>query len=262
MPARGIFLPLLSRVLILILVLAAAACSGPFAHARQGMPVLPKGAQALPPWVAPSSEQLLVVVPEKSGSSLAYLYALERGTGGWTAMAGPLDATLGDNGFAKPGRKREGDGHTPSGMFPLEFAFGYASTIVTRMPYRQATIDDLWVDDAGSPEYNQWVRRGRTGAKSFEELRLPDHRYRHGLVIGYNRNPATPGLGSAIFIHVWRETGASTTGCVAMAEADLVTLLAWLDPAKKPAILMGDPADLSDIPGLAGFAVPTSSGIQ
>lgn len=224
--------------------------------------MLPKGAHVLPASVAPGSEQLLVVVPEKPGFYLAYLYALERGNGGWTAVAGPLDATLGDNGFARPGLKREGDGHTPSGLFPLEFAFGYAAAIATRMPYRQATVDDLWVDDAGSPDYNRWVRRGSTGAKSFEQMRLPDHRYRHGLVIGYNRHPATPGLGSAIFIHVWRRAGTSTTGCVAMAEADLVMLLAWLDPAKKPAILMGDPADLSDIPGLAGFAVPTSSGIQ
>lgn len=245
-----------------MLVLSFTACGGTAGRVRAGAPPQPKGAAVLPASIASGSDQLLVVVPEESGSYLAYLYALERAAGGWTVVAGPLDATLGGNGFARPGGKREGDGHTPAGLFPLEFAFGYAPAMDTRMPYRQATSDDLWVDDAGSPDYNHWVRRGATRAKSFEEMRLPDHRYRHGIVIGYNRNPVTPGLGSAIFIHVWREKDSSTTGCVAMSEPDLVRVLAWLDPARKPAILMGDPADLTDVPGLAGFAVPVLSGRQ
>lgn len=247
---------------MILLVLAAAFHGGPIRQARaEAAGPLPEPA-GLPASVAPGSGQLLVVVPVRTGSSLAFLYALERAGCGWATTAGPLDATLGRKGFARPGKKREGDGHTPAGLFPLEFAFGYAPAIETRMPYRQATADDLWVDDAGSPDYNRWVRRGGTNAKSFEEMRLPDHRYRYGLVIGYNRNPVTPGLGSAIFIHVRREAGAPTAGCVALAEADLVALLAWLDPAKKPAILMGDPSDLTDIPGLAGFAAPAPSRIQ
>jgi L,D-peptidoglycan transpeptidase YkuD (ErfK/YbiS/YcfS/YnhG family) len=57
-------------------------------------------------------------------------------------------------------------------------------------------------------------------------------------VIGYNRHPVEPGLGSAIFIHVWLEQGVSTSGCVALAESDLVAILDWLDPEKKPMILM------------------------
>jgi L,D-peptidoglycan transpeptidase YkuD (ErfK/YbiS/YcfS/YnhG family) len=204
--------------------------------------------------VAPESGQLLVAVPLTARSSQGMLYAFDRTDNGWTLHAGPVKTMVGRNGFAKPGEKREGDGHNPAGLFPLEFAFGYAPAIKTRMPYRQATEDDLWVDDDKSPDYNQWVRRGRSSATSFEEMKRSDNLYRHGLVIGYNRMPVVAGLGSAIFAHVWREEGIATAGCIAMAETDLVNLLVWLDPVKKPMILMGDPCDLKALPDLEGLA--------
>jgi L,D-peptidoglycan transpeptidase YkuD (ErfK/YbiS/YcfS/YnhG family) len=60
--------------------------------------------------------------------------------------------------------------------------------------------------------------------------------YNYGAVIAYN-TAATPGLGSAIFLHVARV--AETTGCVALPAADLVPLLTWLQPAARPVIVMG-----------------------
>jgi L,D-peptidoglycan transpeptidase YkuD (ErfK/YbiS/YcfS/YnhG family) len=181
------------------------------------------------------------------------VYLFDRQDAGWSLLTGPLPAMVGRNGFARPGEKREGDGRTPAGLFPLEFAFGYAPSITTKMPYRQATHDDLWVDDVHATDYNQWVRRGQTAASSFEEMKLGDHRYRYGLVTGYNRHPVVAGLGSAIFIHVWLEEGISTSGCVALAEADMVAILEWLDPGKKPLLLMGNPRDLALLPGWSGL---------
>jgi len=206
--------------------------------------------------VAPDSGQLLFVVPVRPDSSRAYLYAFDRKDGVWTPFAGPLKAMVGRNGFAKLGKKREGDGHNPTGLFPLEFAFGYEPAVNTKMPYRQATENDIWVDDVKSPDYNKWVNCAKKCDVniSYESMKLPDHRYRYGLVTGYNRNPVVAGLGSAIFIHVWLEEGNTTSGCVAIDETNLVTLLAWLDPTKKPAILMGDPRELASLPGLAGLA--------
>src|SRR5262249_1635032 len=52
----------------------------------------------------------------------------------------------------------------------------------------------------------------------------------------------TPGLGSAIFLHV--STGGSTAGCVSLPSTDLVALLRWLDPAQQPRIVMGTPSDV------------------
>ena len=203
--------------------------------------------------------QLVVAIPLRSDATRGVMYLFDRRATGWSRLAGPLPAMVGRRGFARPGEKREGDGRTPSGLFPLEFAFGYAPTITTKMPYRQATDDDLWVDDVHAPDYNQWVKHGQTTASSFEKMKRDDHRYQYGLEIGYNRHPVVTGLGSAIFIHVWLETGISTSGCVALAESDMVAILDWLDPEKKPLILMGDPRDLPLLPGWSGVASTTDS---
>ena len=210
---------------------------------------LARGSEAVPI----PAEQLLVVVAAGRGTSRARLYKLERDKGGWRVVGGGMAAMIGRTGFAKPGEKREGDGHTPSGLFPLEFVFGYAPSVATRMPYRQATGSDIWVDDVQSPDYNSWRQKGETAARSFEEMRLPDHLYRHGIVIGYNRQPVVKGMGSAIFLHVWREDGQTTSGCVATDEGELVEIIGWLDPARRPMILMGTRADLAAMPGFSGL---------
>lgn len=196
------------------------------------------------------SGQLLVAAAESSHTSLVRVYAIERTTDGWKIVAGPFPGMIGRNGFAPPGAKREGDGCTPSGHFPLESAFGYAPSIDSRLPYRQATENDLWVDDVQSPQYNTWVRRGRSSATSFEEMKRNDNCYRHGAVIGYNRNPVVSGCGSAIFLHVWKGEGVTTTGCVALDESALIRLLAWLDPARSPRMVMGTRDYLATVEGL------------
>jgi L,D-peptidoglycan transpeptidase YkuD (ErfK/YbiS/YcfS/YnhG family) len=200
------------------------------------------------------AEQLLLVISQGEQSSRATLYVLERSGNGWIPKSESIPAMIGRTGFARPGEKREGDGHTPSGLFPLESVFGYAPSVQTRMPYRQATAQDIWVDDVNSPDYNTWKRKGESGAKSFEEMKLPDASYRHGVVIGYNRNPIVVGKGSAIFLHVWRGDGRPTAGCVAIDEQELIRIIGWLDPAKQPMILMGNRSDLASLPGLAGLA--------
>ena len=220
----------------------------------------PAGVQSGQSSLEAPARQLLVVQGEGKGDSQASVYFLEAGEGGWQLLQGPLPATVGRKGFAAPGEKREGDGTTPTGLFPLEFVFGYAPTVASAMPYRQATEDDIWVDDPDCPDYNCWVRKGTTTAASFEEMKLSNPTYRHGIVIGYNRNPVVKGMGSAIFVHAWRDQGKSTAGCVALDEAELVRLIGRLDPAKKPMILMGDRDYLAQaaltVTEAAGFPPP------
>ena len=202
-----------------------------------------------------TGDQLVVALAESRDSSMAKIYALERTSRGWELRTGPLPGIIGRNGFAPLGEKREGDGRAPTGLFPLESAFGYAAAINSRMPYQQATENDLWVDDVNSPDYNTWVKRGQTSATSFEVMKLADNRYRHGLVIGYNRNPIIKGYGSGIFLHAWLEEGYTTSGCAAFDEAELIRILAWLDPAKQPQILMGTRQDLAAVTGLPPLPV-------
>jgi L,D-peptidoglycan transpeptidase YkuD (ErfK/YbiS/YcfS/YnhG family) len=189
--------------------------------------------------IPPETSQALVVVSKAAEHPAATVYLIEREDGGWLSVLSSFDAVVGRNGFAADGEKREGDGKTPSGIFPLTRTFGYAASIPTRMPYRQISGDDIWVDDPASSDYNRWMKKGQTAAASFEEMLRSDGLYRCGAVIEYNTRPVVQGMGSAIFLHIWKGKGTGTAGCVAMEEAMLVWLLARLDPARNPVAVMG-----------------------
>jgi L,D-peptidoglycan transpeptidase YkuD (ErfK/YbiS/YcfS/YnhG family) len=148
-----------------------------------------------------------------------------------------MDGVIGRNGFAEPGAKREGDGKTPSGVYPIGPAFGYAPSANTKLDYRQATANDFWVDDPESADYNRWVV-GKPQAKSFELMKRDDELYKLGAVIQYNTEPVVPGRGSAIFLHVWRGPDSTTAGCVALSESDVASLLKWLDKTKHPVVVL------------------------
>ena len=182
------------------------------------------------------SSQCIVVLAKDSTGCLARVYAFEKGLRNWRPGLPSFDAVIGRNGLAAIGEKREGDGKTPSGVFPVGLVFGYGPEIASKMPYRQTCENDIWVDDPESPEYNKWVLKGTTSAKSFEEMKRKDHLYKYGMVIEYNTKPIVKGWGSAIFFHIWLAPGESTGGCVAVSEKKMLWLLKWLDSAKKPFI--------------------------
>ncbi|MEN6318046.1 MAG: L,D-transpeptidase family protein [Syntrophaceae bacterium] len=185
------------------------------------------------------SSQVLIVRNVNPGLVDVQVIALEKRNGRWESPFAPIEGVIGKNGFAPSGEKREGDGRTPSGIFPLGMVFGYERSFPTRMPYRQATAEDIWVDDINADDYNRWVTRRSTRASSFEKMRRNDILYKYGIVVEYNTNPVVKGYGSAIFVHIWRGKGKSTEGCVGMSQADIVKILRWLDPASKPLVAMG-----------------------
>jgi len=188
------------------------------------------------------SDQLLYVDPGTAAIPQATLYPVRRTPFGWKLALAPVTVNVGRNGIAPPLEKREGDGRTPSGLFPLRQAFGYPSGFKGGVPYRQVSFQDLWVDDPQSPDYNRWVWRGETKAGSFEELMRSDPLYKYALVLDYNSSPVVRDLGSAIFMHVEREPGAATSGCVTLPERDLVQVMEWLDPAEQPQVVIGTTA--------------------
>jgi L,D-peptidoglycan transpeptidase YkuD (ErfK/YbiS/YcfS/YnhG family) len=188
------------------------------------------------------SQQLIFATNRDSTSSIVAIHAVERNNGGWRLVFPAFKGSVGEKGFAAMGDKREGDGKSPSGVFPLGIAFGYEPSVATKMPYRQATEDDFWVDDVNSEDYNKWVK-GKPNAASWEKMRRDDDQYKYGVVIEYNTNPIVKGKGSAIFLHVWRD-GGPTLGCVSMPEEMVLKILGWLDPAKKPLIIMGTKSEL------------------
>lgn len=189
--------------------------------------------------IGKSSQILLVKDESFLFFTSSKLYVMERQGDMWRMAFEPFHSVIGRNGFAPPGGKKEGDGKTPTGIYTLKLAFGYPESINTKMPYRQALPDDIWVDDVNADDYNRWTKRNQTRAVSFEMMKREDSLYKFGVVIEYNTDPVIKGNGSAIFLHIWKEKGALTAGCVAVSEEDILKILQWLDPAKSPVIITG-----------------------
>ena len=157
--------------------------------------------------------QLVTVTAASYGATRAELTAYRRVDGRWRRVFGPWVAWIGRDGMAPPGAKREGDGRTPSGTFGFGFFFGVEPDPGVRFPYRRVGGSDFWDDDPSSPLYNEWVddRDANPGA---DPEPMDVSAYDYGAVIGYD-TARTPGLGSAIFLHI--NIGTPTAGCVDVA---------------------------------------------
>ena len=138
--------------------------------------------------------------------------------------------TIGRGGIAALGAKREGDLKTPTGRFALRQCYFRPDRInpspVTLLPLIPLTPSDGWCDDPAHPHYNRFVKL--PFAASHETLWRVDHVYDLIIPLGYNDGtcgPILPGHGSAIFMHIMRDDGVGTEGCIALKRADLLALL-------------------------------------
>jgi L,D-peptidoglycan transpeptidase YkuD (ErfK/YbiS/YcfS/YnhG family) len=144
---------------------------------------------------------------------------------------------IGRAGFAPAGDKREGDLRTPAGSYGFSFFFGVHPSPGVRYEWRRVTGSyDVWDDDPSSSRYNLWTDRRYDDAGRNPESMQQVPAYYYSAVIAYN-TARTPGLGSAIFLHV--STGGGTAGCVSLPTGQLLDVLRWLDPAQGPRIIMG-----------------------
>jgi L,D-peptidoglycan transpeptidase YkuD (ErfK/YbiS/YcfS/YnhG family) len=166
---------------------------------------------------------------------------------------------IGYGGWVPAASRVQNTGTTPQGTFGLTTAFGLSADPGTALPYRRADADDHWVGDQRDPRtYNLFQpaasagRTWRTGQA--ERLAAYPTQYQYAVVIDFNRpaastvawqavqkqfvtsRPVNVRLGSAIFLHV--NGAGSTAGCVSIARADMVRVLTWLDPARRPRIVM------------------------
>jgi len=183
-----------------------------------------------------SSGQVIAVAAAGYGTNVATLTAYERGASGWTQVFGPWTANVGRNGVAPPGEKREGDGRTPSGTFGFDFMFGVNANPGVKFPFRAITGTNIvWDYDPASANYNRWIDTNTASAGVRPEPMYVSA-YGSGAVIAYN-DARTPGLGSAIFLHL--SSGGATAGCVALPSSELLPLLRWLDPTRQPRIAIG-----------------------
>ena len=123
--------------------------------------------------------------------------------------------------------KREGDGATPAGCFPLRRVLYRADRMApprTALPVTPLGPRDGWCDDSAHPLYNRPLRLPHEARH--EALWRSDRLYDLIVVLGHNDAPVVPSLGSAVFLHVARPDYAPTAGCVAVSPPDLLTILA------------------------------------
>lgn len=137
---------------------------------------------------------------------------------------------IGKGGIKPEEDKVEGDGATPAGCFKLREVLYRADRLdepKTKLPLGEIEPEDGWCDDSDNEDYNQLVTLPHPG--SHEELWREDHVYDIIVPIGYNDDPAIPGEGSAIFMHIAREGYTPTDGCVALKQEDLLEILSYCD---------------------------------
>jgi len=143
---------------------------------------------------------------------------------------------IGKGGVRAAADKREGDGATPLGIWPLRGVLLRADRVtadhIPAMAWRWLRPDDGWSDDGRDPAYNRPVRHPH--AFGAERLWRDDQAYDVIIVLGHNDGPPEPGMGSAIFFHQW-VIGAdglpgATEGCVAIAPDAMRQLLPMLAP--------------------------------
>lgn len=140
---------------------------------------------------------------------------------------------LGKNGVAMD--KKEGDGMTPIGCFPLREVFYRSDRLEkpeTKLPVSEIERNDSWCDDVDRQEYNKKIKLPFSG--SHEELwRNEDNLYDIIVVVGYNDSPVVFGKGSAIFLHIARPEFTPTLGCIAFKKEDLLGILKSCDLETK-----------------------------
>lgn len=133
--------------------------------------------------------------------------------------------------------KREGDGGTPLGSFPLRelrYRQDRVQPPATALPLVPISPADGWCDAPEDPAYNRPVRLPYPA--SAETMWREDHLYDLVVVLGHNDAPVIPHAGSAVFFHLAREEEGElqpTEGCIALRLDDMLSVLALCGPETR-----------------------------
>lgn len=207
-----------------------------------------------------SSTQCVVGIAQDWNSSHVQLQLYQKSGNTWQKSGAAWNGRLGKKGLvwglglhpnpANAAIKAEGDGRTPAGVFRIGGAWGSDAAIRkhAKLPYRQVTSRDLWVEDPASPSYNRHVILPHEPATPWEkkqQMKQNDAAHKLKLFIAHNAPPkVVQGAGSSIFFHIWRNGGGSpTAGCTTMDEARLRALIASIDPTQQPLYIILPAAD-------------------
>jgi L,D-peptidoglycan transpeptidase YkuD (ErfK/YbiS/YcfS/YnhG family) len=134
---------------------------------------------------------------------------------------------LGKGGIKK--KIKEGDNITPEGIFKITKIY-YRADRIKKMhsPIKKIKIKRNmgWCDDPKSNFYNQQVKL--PNKFGHEKLYRNDKLYDIILVLDYNTNPIIRNKGSAIFVHIAKNSYKKTKGCIALKKENLIKLISQI----------------------------------
>lgn len=202
------------------------------------------------------ARQVVVVTAPSWKSTEGTLATYEKRGGTWDVVQPSVRAQLGYGGLVRGNQRRQGTGTVPTGVFAILSGFGRKADPGTQLDYIQVDRDDAWTYNPRVPStYNVFQTANRSW-KSYggyvEHLWDMGYQYDYVAVLDYNlpsgpittgakgiRRSSTPpntSRGGGIFLHV--DNGNKTAGCIAIKKSAMRDVLAWLDPAKDPVIVI------------------------
>lgn len=186
-----------------------------------------------------------VVTVDRTRSWHARVVLWERGSNGWRAVVRTRDGRVGYGGLMRGAVRKQGTGTTPLGTYRLLDSFGtHARRSDWRLPHRQTQRGDYWVQDNGSAYYNRYRNKSQGGFRWWLERGvdaselLTDYptQYEYAVNTAYNLSQVRH-RGAGIFLHV--NGRGATAGCVSVPRRVMQTVLARLDPVRRPVIAIG-----------------------
>ncbi|MFP5258119.1 MAG: hypothetical protein ACLGQH_03765 [Acidobacteriota bacterium] len=217
------------------------------------------GAPSTAGFPAADCRQLVLVTAADVRADKGILRRLTRSAPGapWTEVGQPVPCRLGRGGLgagqglvgiAAGAAKRQGDGRTPAGLFPLPAAFGAAPAQAAgaRLPYTAVTDRVACVTDPASPLFGRVVgpdERPEGGLRQ-DRMARDDGANAWGVVIGHNVGAVDPQGGTCLFVNVRPAGGPPTGGSIGIPAEAAAALVAWLDPAARPLLAVLPESDL------------------
>jgi L,D-peptidoglycan transpeptidase YkuD (ErfK/YbiS/YcfS/YnhG family) len=128
----------------------------------------------------------------------------------------------------------EGDNITPKGIFKLTKIYyrpdkiKKIKTLIKKVKIRK---NMAWCDDPNSRFYNKQIKLPTKF--SHEKLYRNDNLYDLIVVLNYNTNPIIRNKGSAIFLHIAKNSYKKTKGCITLKKEHLIKIISKIKKNTK-----------------------------
>ena len=184
--------------------------------------------------LTPDSLNASQMIFVKSAGTSATVYTYELSASGiWSRKFDPMTGYVGEGGVASYVTPKEMT-VTPTGTYRIEYAMGINSDPGTALKYYRIDKGIIWVTNPEVENYNRWILTETRDENIGEWLQAYTVSCPYAVIFDYNRGPEDPAQGSFKLLHVG--TKPTQSGGIGVTEADLRSILLWLDPDASPTI--------------------------